>query len=61
MTNIMNKTQQPVVTHKSILHEICKHLLTLVTENLNKIIELADHPYLAPAYKPGGWLRDCGN
>ena len=57
MPNIMNKTQRPRVTQKSILYALRKQLLTLSTEFLNKKIELPDHLYLAPINEPGDWPR----
>ena len=49
----MSQTQRPRVTHKAILQETLKQLLTLARKFEKKIIEFPDHPCLVPTKNPG--------
>ena len=49
----MNQTQQLPVTHMDILYAICKHLLTLATEDLKIMLSNRIIPILPPPMDPG--------
>ena len=53
----MSQTQRLQMAHKAIFQDILKHLLTIATEFLKKVIWLPEYPCLAPAKEPG----DCGD